>query len=312
MTNDRKHSRPINLVATSVIFAMIFCNPCVGSDGAVHNSGQKQPSQHLALSDGTVKWVQVHSPGEDKIFAFAPTVKGMAVLLKVSGNNIVVIPATPKVRPISRDDRDPIAIVRRLDPSKPYNYKSVAQNVFGVRNAKPDLQYQYSFPFQAGTQCLISQGFGKGTHARQSQDEYAVDFSLPIGSLIYSSRDGEVVGIEDSFNNRGGGYESVHFCNSIKIKHRDGSYANYAHLSYRGVFVKLGDFVRKDQLIGLSGNTGMSSGPHLHFDVSYYDAAGKSWSVPVLFEDGAGHIIKPATGILVTKFRRAALQSKLH
>ena len=126
---------------------------------------------------------------------------------------------------------------------------------------------------------------------------------MPVGSLIYSAREGEVVQIEDSFKNNGGGRDSLHFCNNVQIKHRDGTYADYGHLSYRGVFVKLGDIVRKDQLIGLSGNTGMSTGPHLHFDVSYFDAIGKSWSVPILFDDGAGRSIKPITGILVKKHK---------
>ena len=55
--------------------------------------------------------------------------------------------------------------------------------------------------------------------------------------------------------------------NEIEIKHSDGTYAAYSHLKYKGTFVKKGEKVKKGQLIGLSGNTGWSSKPHLDFCV---------------------------------------------
>ena len=55
--------------------------------------------------------------------------------------------------------------------------------------------------------------------------------------------------------------------NFIRLLHDDGSMALYAHLSVDGVQVRIGQQIQAGQRIGLSGNTGFSTGPHLHFAV---------------------------------------------
>jgi murein DD-endopeptidase MepM/ murein hydrolase activator NlpD len=99
--------------------------------------------------------------------------------------------------------------------------------------------------------------------------KYAVDFLVPIGTPIYAAASGTVVWIKD--DSKVGGENKKKYWNlgnRIVIKHKNGEYTAYEHLKYKGVVVKVGQKVRKGQLIGYSGNTGWSTiGPHLHFEV---------------------------------------------
>ena len=84
-----------------------------------------------------------------------------------------------------------------------------------------------------------------------------VDYGVPENTQVFAVKDGVVVSAKDAGDSG--------FGKSIAIKHGDGYTTLYAHLNAHGV--KAGDTVRAGQVIGLSGNTGLSSGPHLHFEV---------------------------------------------
>jgi murein DD-endopeptidase MepM/ murein hydrolase activator NlpD len=85
-----------------------------------------------------------------------------------------------------------------------------------------------------------------------------VDFGAPIGTSVLAFSDGVVIVAKSSGYN--GGYGK-----HIVIEHENGTQTLYAHLSE--VFVSVDDSVNKSDKIGLSGNTGKSTGPHLHFEV---------------------------------------------
>ena len=76
--------------------------------------------------------------------------------------------------------------------------------------------------------------------------------------------------------------------NYVTIGHDDGSQAVYVHLQMNGALVELGDWVTTGEVIGLSGNTGFSTGPHLHFKVSQQKSPADFASVPTLFVDKNG------------------------
>ena len=85
----------------------------------------------------------------------------------------------------------------------------------------------------------------------------AVDFGVSVGTPVYAAADGIVV------TSTWGGFDSYGYY--IKIKHYNGLYTLYAHGS--SLVAKVGQEVKQGQLIMYSGNTGNSTGPHLHFEV---------------------------------------------
>ena len=76
--------------------------------------------------------------------------------------------------------------------------------------------------------------------------------------------------------------------NHIGIRHSDGTTAYYWHLKHNEAFVNIGDTIVKGQVIGLSGNTGFSFFPHLHFEVRYRNESGRLTRLTTLFNTSKG------------------------
>ncbi len=146
----------------------------------------------------------------------------------------------------------------------------------------------YRFPFEPNKRIKIIQSFGgKFTH-NTPQSYYAIDFGTQIGDTIYAAREGRVVKTIDKFKEHGG-QEFFSKANLIVIMHSDGTFANYIHLDYQGVFVKPGQMVAQGAPIGLSGMTGFTNIPHLHFMVRNANEE----SVPIYFKGLKGKKLKP-------------------
>ena len=89
--------------------------------------------------------------------------------------------------------------------------------------------------------------------------------------------------------------------NVVRILHDDGTYAIYAHLNWNSIRVRPGDRVSRGQYIADSGNTGFSSGPHLHFAVQR-NVGMRIESVPVSFAGMQRSSVTPATGMSLTAY----------
>ena len=96
---------------------------------------------------------------------------------------------------------------------------------------------------------------------------HSVDFACEEGDPIYAAASGEVVWLRNDSNVGGPNKKYWLKGNRIVIKHKNDEYTAYEHLKYRGAVVRVGEKVKQRQLIGYSGNTGYSLGPHLHFEV---------------------------------------------
>lgn len=124
---------------------------------------------------------------------------------------------------------------------------------------------EYLFPLQT-TQLRVEQGYGGGYSHHDAQNRYAVDFAAEIGTPVIAARAGTVMQVEADFDKAGLNAEKyAGRANFVRILHDDGTMAVYAHLKADGALVRVGQRVRKAQVIGLSGNTGFTTGPHLHF-----------------------------------------------
>ncbi|UTV27230.1 M23 family metallopeptidase [Photobacterium atrarenae] len=110
----------------------------------------------------------------------------------------------------------------------------------------------------------MSSGFGTRVHpvTGKRRRHRGLDFAANTGTPIYAPADGVIEAVRPSKKGSG---------NFIKLNHSLGFATTYSHLSRFNV--KRGQFVRKGDLIGWSGNTGLSTGPHLHYEIRFLGRA---------------------------------------
>lgn len=118
-----------------------------------------------------------------------------------------------------------------------------------------------------------------------------MDFSCDVGTPVYATGDGTVIS---------SGWESG-FGNLVEIDHGYGYVTRYAHLSKSNV--RTGQRVKRGDQIALSGNTGKSTGPHVHYEVRlrgvaqnpvnyyFYDLTPEEYSKLIIEAENAGHVM---------------------
>lgn len=130
---------------------------------------------------------------------------------------------------------------------------------------RDDHSFVYALPYPKGASHLLVQAYmSKMSH----KGEYALDFKMKKGTKVAAARPGVVVSLREDSKKGGLKPRFLSEGNYIIIEHDDGTYGNYWHLKYGGALVNVGDTVKQGQVIGLSGNTGYTAFPHLHFEVT--------------------------------------------
>jgi murein DD-endopeptidase MepM/ murein hydrolase activator NlpD len=180
--------------------------------------------------------------------------------------NVRARPALPATAVVPARSSLLVADLTMSDPIKGGDFDLSLESLPGDPASAPQ-DYEYRLPFDYG-RVRVDQGPGGRFSHNDAQNRYAVDFAVPEGTSIVAAREGMVMQVESDFDKAGLNKEKFGGrANFIRILHGDGTMALYAHLKPEGVQVREGQYVRKGQRIGLSGNTGLSTAPHLHFVV---------------------------------------------
>ena len=159
----------------------------------------------------------------------------------------------------------------------------------------------YRVPFAPGASFMVSQAYPTHITHVTPDSTYAVDIALPDGTPVYAARGGTVIDVRHDAFLGATDAALVDQANMVEILHADGTIAVYAHLEWDAIRVRVGQHVAAGEYLANSGNTGFTSGPHLHFAV-WRNARGTDVSVPIQFAGPGGIAVTPTTGVPLTAY----------
>jgi murein DD-endopeptidase MepM/ murein hydrolase activator NlpD len=168
------------------------------------------------------------------------------------------------------------------NPSARWSFTYTNYVRLGSNEARHDADYIYELPYGQGEQLEVTQGYG-GKFSHQGSNKYAIDWQMPEGTLVRAARGGLVVRTKDDSDRGGGSMDYDCYNNYVLLRHADGTLGQYCHLQKGGVLVKPGQLVAAGDPLAHSGNTGFSTGPHLHFCVFTARNGHECASIPVKF-----------------------------
>ncbi len=248
-----------------------------------------QPVHSRLAKADPKKWIEALEDGtaEDKRYLLVNQMAGpveVEMYFNVA-SNVLSAPALPARAVVPGLSSQPILKVIPEDPTRSWSFNFQFRWMLGDPNAKPDPNARYRLPFRLGEQHPLMQGFGGPFSHSHEQSYFAIDIAMDEGTPVLASRSGTVMLVEDDFF--GAGTDIGQWgdrANHVRILHADGTMAVYAHLELETIEVEVGDKVRAGQQIARSGNTGFSTGPHLHFVVQR-NTGMRLTSVPFKFDE---------------------------
>ena len=228
--------------------------------------------------------------GGDVVFVrndlYAPVEIALAF---ISLSNVRGAPAKAIRRVLPARSKTRMALLTPITAGQPLQYSPQFQyslgNPVGVAQS-----YRYPLPWRGGPFRLSQGAEGQYSHFGP-KNRYAMDIAMPVGTPIIAARAGVVVKVENSQSGRGTDPSG----NFVRVLHNDGTMGVYLHLKQGSVSVREGQQVTVGSPLALSGNTGNSSGPHLHFVVQRNTGQGLV-SIPYQFNQPLGALPNFALG----------------
>lgn len=211
------------------------------------------------------------------------------IRLELNLKNMATARAVPKVLVIPPSTNSELAVLIPAQGGR-WSYKYNYEWDIGDYRARHNARAVYRLPYAINSRFRVNQGYN-GTFSHFGAAKYATDFTMPIGTPVHCARKGLVVETVSHFKEGRPDRSLMKKCNRVTVLHPDGTLGDYVHLKPGGVAVRVGQKVKAGDLLGYSGNTGFTSGPHLHFEVSVPQAdADDSKTIAVKFMTSKGKI----------------------
>ena len=228
--------------------------------------------------------------GMDSVFVRNDLYAPVEIELSFSGlNNVSGAPSRPIRRVMPARSSIRLALLKATKAGRPLAYTPKFEYSLGDP-AGAAMAYRYPLPWRGGPFRLSQGANGQYSHYGP-KNRYAMDIAMPEGTPIIAARGGTVVKTENGQTGRGNDPSG----NFVRVLHEDGTMGVYLHLKKGSVSVREGQRVVVGSALALSGNTGNSSGPHLHFVVQRNTGLGLV-SIPYQFNQPVGALPNFALG----------------
>ncbi|MCL6704802.1 M23 family metallopeptidase [Pseudomonas sp. T1.Ur] len=228
--------------------------------------------------------------GADAVYVRNDLYAPVEIELSFAGlRNVSGAPSRPIRRVLPARSKLRLALLTATRPGRPLAYTPRFE--YSLGDPAGTLQaYQYPLPWRGGPFRLSQGANGQYSHYGP-KNRYAMDIAMPEGTPIIAARRGVVVKTENEQTGRGTDPSG----NFVRVLHDDGTMGVYLHLQKGSVSVREGQRVMVGTPLALSGNTGNSSGPHLHFVVQRNTGLGLV-SIPYQFNQPVGELPNFALG----------------
>lgn len=194
-----------------------------------------------------------------------------------------------------------LAVLAPANAAQPMSFGHEYRAVLGEPHVTHSPGEPYRAPFALAREFRVTQAYPAHVTHVDPASAYAIDIEMPVGTQIYAARGGTVIEVASQYFEASADPHRATQANVVRVLHADGTMSLYAHLNWDSIRVRPGQIVERGEYIADSGNTGFSTGPHLHFVVQRNSGL-KLESLPVEFAGAAGSTTIARTGAMLAAY----------